>query len=130
MMGPFALPFCLPRIVFFFMLLLCGHFSSAAPSVVAEKIPVTDSTVSAGKDKLLALLLTAGLGMIGVHRLYLGTKPWVPFFYLLTVGGVFFILPIVDFFVIAFSKNLQPLRNQPGFLMWMNNKPPELPGVR
>lgn len=40
--------------------------------------------------RLTAAVLTITLGMLGAHRLYLGAKPWVPIFYVVSVGGVFF----------------------------------------
>ena len=70
--------------------------------------------------KLMALAINLSLGMLGAHRLYLGTKPHVPVFYLLTFGGVFFILPIIDFFVLTFSKDITPYLNNDKIIMWLN----------
>lgn len=70
--------------------------------------------------KLMAMAINLSLGMLGAHRLYLGTKPHVPVFYLLTFGGVFFILPIIDFFVLTFSKDITPYQNNNKIIMWLN----------
>ena len=70
--------------------------------------------------KLMAAAINLTLGMLGAHRLYLGTKPHVPVFYLLTFGGVFFILPIIDFFVLTFSKDITPYQNNTKIIMWLN----------
>lgn len=70
--------------------------------------------------KLMAMAINLSLGMLGAHRLYLGTKPHVPVFYLLTFGGVFFILPIIDFFVLTFSKDITPYQNNTKIIMWLN----------
>ena len=49
------------------------------------------------KDKrITAALLTIPLGFLGVHRIYLGTKPHIPIIYIATVGGCFGILPFID----------------------------------
>lgn len=69
--------------------------------------------------KLMAMAINFSLGMLGAHRLYLGTKPHIPVFYLLTFGGVFFILPIIDFFVLTFSKDISPYLNNDRFIMWI-----------
>jgi TM2 domain-containing membrane protein YozV len=69
--------------------------------------------------KLMAMALNFSLGMLGAHRLYLGTKPHVPVFYLLTFGGVFFVIPIIDFFVLTFSKDITPYINNDKILMWV-----------
>jgi TM2 domain-containing membrane protein YozV len=70
--------------------------------------------------KLIALVLTATLGMLGVHRLYLGTKPWIPAVYLFTFGGCFFILPFIDFVVILISNDISKFENNNRVFMWTN----------
>ena len=70
--------------------------------------------------KLIALVLTATLGMLGVHRLYLGTKPWIPAVYLFTFGGCFFILPFIDFVVLLISNDISKFENNNRVFMWTN----------
>jgi TM2 domain-containing membrane protein YozV len=69
--------------------------------------------------KWLALIITVLAGMLGGHRLYLGTKPWIPALYLFTFGGGFLLLPIIDFFVLLFVKDIQPYLDNPNFFMWI-----------
>ena len=69
--------------------------------------------------RLTAAMLTFALGMLGVHRLYLGTKPWIPAVYLLTLGGGFLILPLIDLGVILFSKDITKYEHNDKFLMWV-----------
>ncbi|MES2837379.1 MAG: TM2 domain-containing protein [Bacteroidota bacterium] len=69
--------------------------------------------------KWLALIITVLAGMLGGHRLYLGTKPWIPALYLFTFGGGFLLLPIIDFFVLLFAKDIQPYLENPNFFMWI-----------
>lgn len=80
-----------------------------------------DSIVSVHHPKRTAAILTLTLGMLGVHRLYLGCKPWVPVFYVLTVGGVFFILPLIDLIFIMKSKDISEYYNNNSILMWLKN---------
>jgi TM2 domain-containing membrane protein YozV len=80
---------------------------------------ITEPSIKENK-KLMAATINLTLGMLGAHRLYLGTKPHVPVFYLLTFGGVFFILPIIDFFVLTFSKDITPYQNNNKIIMWLN----------
>jgi TM2 domain-containing membrane protein YozV len=70
--------------------------------------------------RLTAALLTFSLGMLGIHRLYLGTKPWIPAAYLFTFGGGFFILPLIDCIAILSSKDLTRFLNNDHFIMWIN----------
>lgn len=69
--------------------------------------------------KWLALIITVLAGMLGGHRLYLGTKTWIPALYLFTFGGGFLLLPIIDFFVLLFAKDIQPYLDNPNFFMWI-----------
>jgi hypothetical protein len=56
--------------------------------------------------------------MLGVHRIYLGTAPYIPAVYLFTFGGGFFILPVIDLIMILSSKDLSKFENNPKLLMW------------
>lgn len=58
-------------------------------------------------------------GMVGLHRIYLGTKPYVPVTYIATLGGVFGILPLIDFFVITCDKNFDQYRDNGKVFMWI-----------
>lgn len=57
-------------------------------------------------------------GIVGLHRIYLGTQPYVPVVYIATVGGCFGILPMIDFIVIILEKDIQLLTNNPRVFMW------------
>lgn len=58
-------------------------------------------------------------GFMGAHRIMLGTKPWVPIIYAATFGGCFGILPLIDFCVIVFSKDIEQYENNPKVFMWI-----------
>ena len=70
--------------------------------------------------KLTAAIMAFPLpfGIVGMHRIYFGTKPYVPVLYIATVGGCFGILPLIDFFVILFEKDLEQFANNPRVFMW------------
>src|ERR1700747_1062621 len=54
----------------------------------------------ANRKKTIASLLAFPIpgGILGLHRIYLGTEPYVPLIYIFTLGGGL-ILPIIDFCV-------------------------------
>ena len=80
----------------------------------------TNDTLSEIKNpKLTAAILTITLGMLGAHRLFLGCKPWIPIFYVITVGGVFFILPLIDLIAILTTKDVSKFYNNNNLLMWL-----------
>jgi len=57
-------------------------------------------------------------GIVGLHRIYLGTEPYVPVAYIATIGGCFGVLPLIDFFVIIFDKDMNKFINNPRVFMW------------
>ena len=61
-------------------------------------------------------------GVIGLHRIYLGTKPYVPLIYVGTIGGAAGILPFVDFWVILFKKDLSTYKENPHVFMWIEHQ--------
>ncbi len=70
--------------------------------------------------RLVAALLTVTLGMLGVHRIYLGSKPWIPLVYLLTFGGGFFILPLIDLIAILTAPDIDKYLDNPRVFMWID----------
>jgi TM2 domain-containing membrane protein YozV len=59
-------------------------------------------------------------GIVGLHRIYMGCAPYVPVVYIATLGGVFGILPFIDFCVILIEKDLERFMNNPKVFMWVN----------
>lgn len=68
--------------------------------------------------KVTAAILTLTLGMLGVHRIYLGTAPYIPAVYLFTFGGGFFILPLIDLVMILTTNDISKFENNNRLLMW------------
>lgn len=81
----------------------------------------SESKKEARKKKIVSsvLALPFPFGFIGAHRVMLGCKPWVPVVYVATFGGCFGLLPLIDFFVIAFSKDISQYENNPHIFMWL-----------
>lgn len=75
------------------------------------------NTTSENK-KVTAAILTLTLGMLGVHRIYLGTAPYIPAVYLFTFGGGFFILPLIDLVMILSTNDISKFENNNKLLMW------------
>lgn len=78
------------------------------------------STVKAqDKDAVVAIVLDFFLGGLGIHRFYLGTKTMTGIGYILTCGGIFGIVPLVDFIVLIIDHDdISPYINNPKFFMW------------
>lgn len=75
--------------------------------------------IKASKDFTTALLLNLFLGGLGIHRLYLGTETLTWVGYILTCGGIFGIVPLVDLIVlIVHNDNISPYVDNPKFFMW------------
>ncbi len=79
------------------------------------------STAMAGKEKdaVVAIVLDFFLGGLGIHRFYLGTEVLTGIGYILTCGGIFGIVPLVDFIVLIINyKDISAYTNNPKFFMW------------
>lgn len=77
--------------------------------------------VQANKEFVPALLLNLFLGGLGIHRLYLGTKTLTWVGYILTCGGIFGIVPLVDLVVLIINNdNISPYIDNTKFFMWAN----------
>ena len=74
---------------------------------------------SGDKNFVAAILLNFFLGGLGIHRLYLGTKTMTWIGYILTCGGIFGVVPLVDFIVLIINNDdLSPYIGNPKFFMW------------
>lgn len=93
--------------------------------VLGKDSTLTDSVSSPNKiqkrKKIVAVIFAFPFpfGFVGVHRVMLGTKPWVPIVYVATFGGCFGLLPLIDFCTIAFSKNIEQYENNDNIFMWL-----------
>ena len=76
--------------------------------------------IDSTSKRMGAALIAIPLGMLGMHRIYLGTKPIVPIFYILTFGGGFGILPFIDFVVLIMADDVKPYIDNPRIFMWNN----------
>ena len=71
------------------------------------------------KEAAVALLLDFFLGGLGVHRFYLGTEVLTGVGYILTCGGIFGIVPLIDFIVLIINiDDISPYIDNPKFFMW------------
>lgn len=59
-------------------------------------------------------------GIVGLHRIYLGTAPYVPVAYIASLGGVFGVLPFIDFCVLILDKEDKRYVNNKKVFMWVN----------
>ena len=62
-----------------------------------------------------------GLGFFGIHRLILGTQPINCLWYILTVGGIFGIIPLIDWIMILIDliNGSASYLDNPAFIMWL-----------
>jgi TM2 domain-containing membrane protein YozV len=75
---------------------------------------------SGEKNAIVAAILSFFLGGLAIHRYYLGTKPTMFFYYFCTIGGIFGIVPFVDFIMLLVnSDNVGQYCNNNKFIMWL-----------
>lgn len=83
--------------------------------------PAAATYVAAGKNPIVATVLSWCLGWCGVHRYYLGTEPWMVLPYLLTGGGfgVVYAVDSVLLLVDALENRINgQYINNPRIIMW------------
>jgi TM2 domain-containing membrane protein YozV len=94
---------------------------SANNLVSAAGLNFTDAARFRASDKnfVAAILLNFFLGGLGIHRLYLGTATMTWIGYILTCGGIFGVVPFVDFIVlIIHNDDISEFVDNPKFFMW------------
>jgi len=69
-----------------------------------------------------ALAFPFPFGIVGLHRIYLGTAPHVPVVYIGTVGGGLGILPFIDFCVLLLDKDFERFNNNNKVFMWVRDE--------
>jgi len=107
-------------------------FSNATEISITGLMPMGPSTLniegaSSVKDvnsKILVAWIVdwVGLGLFGIHRYVLGTKPMMWAIYTFTVCGIFGIVPLVDWVVLLINGIIQnqgdKYLNNNKFFMW------------
>ncbi len=90
----------------------------AAPA--AANLPAVANAEISGVS---AIILNFFLGWCGVHRHYMGTAPGMWALYLFTAGGIFGIVPLVDFVMlivaVADKGDVSKYINNRKFFMWI-----------
>jgi TM2 domain-containing membrane protein YozV len=80
---------------------------------------VSTTVMAQQKDAIVAIVLDVFLGGLGIHRFYLGTETLTGLGYILTCGGIFGIVPLVDFIVLIIDiKDISAYIDNPKFFMW------------
>ncbi len=80
---------------------------------------VSSTVMAQEKDAIVAIALDFFLGGLGIHRFYLGTETLTGLAYIFTCGGIFGIVPLVDFVVLIIdNKDISAYINNPKFFMW------------
>lgn len=55
------------------------------------------TAAGSGDDGIIAAVICFFIGWLGIHRVYLGGKGSLILLYLITFGGIFGLLPLIDF---------------------------------
>ncbi|MCL2682736.1 MAG: TM2 domain-containing protein [Bacteroidales bacterium] len=74
------------------------------------------------KDPVVAWLISFPAGMFGLHRLYLGTDVKTVLLYIITLGGVFGIVPMIDWILLLKgiqTGDISKYVNNRKFIMWI-----------
>lgn len=90
-------------------------FTNLSPAAIST----APLAAAASKDAIVAIVLDLFLGGFGVHRFYLGTEVMTGVGYILTCGGIFGIVPLIDLIVLVIdNEDISKYINNPKFFMW------------
>ena len=97
-------------------------------SVNVMNLDLTDSMelenatmLKAGKSPIAAFVIAWLLGPIAIHRVYLGGTPLLVLGYIVTVFGIVFLVPLIDWIVLlidVFRNDLGKHEGSDAFFMW------------
>ncbi|MEO8760078.1 MAG: hypothetical protein ABI448_04255 [Bacteroidia bacterium] len=126
------------KFIFIFLIICAGKLSAfhstenntVQPFLINSKIErpnplwaIHKKNKNTGKKVVAAVCaFPLPFGVIGVHRIILGTKPYVPLIYIATFGGGFGVLPFIDFWVIILDKDINHYKENSHVFMWIENQ--------
>ena len=87
----------------------------------AAAVPTAASLSSGSAEPVASFLLCTFLGGFGVHRHYMGTRPWMWAIYTFTGFGIFGIVPFVDWIMLLIGlidDDISQYCNNTRFIMW------------
>ena len=87
----------------------------------AAAVPAAASLSSGSAEPVASFLLCTFLGGFGVHRHYMGTRPWMWAIYTFTGFGIFGIVPFVDWIMLLIGlidDDISQYCNNTRFIMW------------
>ena len=85
---------------------------------------LNDSTIQQlnTKDPIIAWLISFPTGMLGLHRAYLGTDTKTVILYIVTAGGIFGIVPMIDWILLLRgiqNGDISKFVGNRRFIMWL-----------
>jgi TM2 domain-containing membrane protein YozV len=84
-------------------------------------VPAAQSLTASSPSPIASFLLCTFLGGFGVHRHYMGTRPWMWAIYTFTFCGIFGIVPFVDWVMLLIGvvdDNISQYIGNTRFIMW------------
>lgn len=120
---------------FFLITSVCLASDNPVENNLCEKITITDSIALSNSIPGDTIVLVAGPkkrseaiicwvlgGIVGLHRIYLGTSPVIPVFYALTIGGGIIIF-VTDLVAMIVVKDINQFADKDQIIMWIDEDP-------
>ncbi len=100
-----------------FIMLFCRLAAAPVTVVSPHYVPAREDSTVIKKEKGVAVFLAVTVGVLGVHRWYLGTSTATLVAYALTFGG-FGIVTVIDIVQLIRIKDISRYSDNPDFFMW------------
>ncbi len=100
---------------------LVAEAEMVAPAAASASASGLSSSDGQTKTIVAFVLDTVGLGAFGIHRLILGTRAINVLLYIITFGGIFGIIPLVDWIMLLLDivEGTASYIGNPSFIMWL-----------
>jgi hypothetical protein len=81
--------------------------------------PFAVQAASSDKNVWIAVIIDFFLGGLAIHRVYLGSKPVMIVYYIITGCGIFGIVPLIDLIVLIINnQNISKYVGSNKYFMW------------
>ncbi|MDR2907096.1 MAG: TM2 domain-containing protein [Bacteroidales bacterium] len=98
------------------------HLALRTPHPTSNSVEIQQDSSLNQKDPVIAWLIAFPAGMLGLHRVYLGTDVKTVLLYIVTAGGFLGIVPMVDWILLLKgiqNGDISKYERNKRFIMWL-----------
>lgn len=106
---------------------ICEKITISDSIALSDSIPGDSIVLVTGQKKRSEAIICWVLGgIVGLHRIYLGTSPVIPVFYALTIGGGIIVF-VTDLVAMIVVKDINQYADKDQIIMWIDENSKKQP---